>query len=147
MCPTLCDPMDCSPPGSSVLAWRIPWILEWVPVPFSRGSSQSRDRTQVFHIAGGFFTAWTTREAISKREITNPSDISNIISCLYPVFPFSFPFSSTLEGFQEMFTAALQTNSNTCFFSKLHNMSRRLTVWRSNTIHHREICCENKIRN
>ena len=125
LCPTLCDPMDCSPPGSSVHGILQARILEWVAVPFSRGSFQPRNRTQAFCIAGGFFTAWTTREAISKRDITNPSGISNIISCLYPLFPFSFPFSSTLEGFQEMFIAALKTNSNTCFFSKLHSMSRR----------------------
>ena len=37
-------------------------ILEWVAFPFSRGSSQPRDQTQVFHIAGGFFTSWATRE-------------------------------------------------------------------------------------
>ena len=45
-----------------------PWILqarilEWVAIPFSRGSSQPRDRTQVSHSAGGFFTSWATREA------------------------------------------------------------------------------------
>ena len=38
-------------------------ILEWVAFPFSRGSSQPRDRTQVSRIAGGFFTIWATREA------------------------------------------------------------------------------------
>ena len=38
-------------------------ILEWVAIPFSRASSQSRDRTQVSCIAGGFFTSWATREA------------------------------------------------------------------------------------
>ena len=38
-------------------------ILEWVAFPFSRGSSQPRDQTQVFRIAGGFFTSWDTREA------------------------------------------------------------------------------------
>ena len=38
-------------------------ILEWVAFPFSRGSSQPRDWTQVSHIAGGFFTSWATREA------------------------------------------------------------------------------------
>ena len=36
---------------------------EWVAIPFSRGSSQPRNRTQVFHIAGRFFTSWATREA------------------------------------------------------------------------------------
>ena len=40
-------------------------ILEWVAVPFSRASSQPRDRTQVFLlIAGSFFTSWATREAL-----------------------------------------------------------------------------------
>ena len=38
-------------------------ILEWVAVPFSRGSSQPRDWTQVSHIAGRFFTSWATKEA------------------------------------------------------------------------------------
>ena len=38
-------------------------ILEWVAFPFSRGSSQPRDRTLVSHIAGGFFTSWAMREA------------------------------------------------------------------------------------
>ena len=38
-------------------------ILEWVNIPFSRGSSQSRDETQVSHIAGRFFTSWATRKA------------------------------------------------------------------------------------
>ena len=41
-CLTLCDPMDCSPPGSSVLE-ILQTILEWVTIPFSRGSSQPRD--------------------------------------------------------------------------------------------------------
>ena len=38
-------------------------ILEWVAFPFSRGSSQPRDQTQVSHIADEFFTSWATREA------------------------------------------------------------------------------------
>ena len=38
-------------------------VLEWVAGPFSRGSSQPRDQTQVSHIADGFFISWDTREA------------------------------------------------------------------------------------
>ena len=49
-CPALCKPMDYTVHG--ILQAR---ILEWVAVPFSRGSSQLRDRTQVSCIAGGFF--------------------------------------------------------------------------------------------
>ena len=61
-CPTLCDPVDCSPPGSSVhgiLQVRIP---EWVAISFSRGSSRSRDWTQVSFVAGRRFNLWATRE-------------------------------------------------------------------------------------
>ena len=43
LCPTLCDPMNCSPPGSSVRGILQAGILEWVAVFFSRGSSQPRD--------------------------------------------------------------------------------------------------------
>ena len=61
-CPTLCDPMDCSRPGSSVHGIFQARILKWVAIPFSRESSQPRDQTQVSHIAGRFFTSWVTRE-------------------------------------------------------------------------------------
>ena len=62
-CPTLCDPMDCSPPGSSVLGILQARLLKWVAMPFSRESSQPRDQTQVSLIAGRFFTIWASREA------------------------------------------------------------------------------------
>ena len=57
-CPTLCDPMDFTVHGT--LQAR---KLEWVVFPFSRGSFQARDRTQVSCIAGGFFISWATKEA------------------------------------------------------------------------------------
>ena len=62
-CPTLCNPMDCSPPGSSVHEIFQARILEWVAISFSRGSSQPRDRTWVSCTVGRFFTDWVTREA------------------------------------------------------------------------------------
>ena len=52
------DPIDYTVHG--ILQAR---ILEWVAIPFSRGSSQPRDQTQVSHTTGGFFTSWATREA------------------------------------------------------------------------------------
>ena len=55
LCSTLCDPMDYSSPGSSVHGILQARILEWVAMPFSRGSIQPRDGTQVSHIAGRFF--------------------------------------------------------------------------------------------
>ena len=57
-CLTLCDLVDYTVRG--ILQVR---ILEWVTIPFSRGSSQPRNQTQVFHFAGRFFTSWATREA------------------------------------------------------------------------------------
>ena len=58
-CLTLCDPMDCSPSGSSVHGILQARILEWVAISYSRGSSWPRDWTQVSCgscTAGGFFT-------------------------------------------------------------------------------------------
>ena len=56
-CLTLCDPMECSPPGSSVHGILQARTLEWVAMLSSRGPSRPRDRTRVSCIAGGFFTA------------------------------------------------------------------------------------------
>ena len=62
LCPTLCDPIDYTVHG--VLQAR---ILEWVAFPFSRGSSQPRDPTQVSRIAGRFFSSWTTGEVFGTK--------------------------------------------------------------------------------
>ena len=57
LCPTLLDPTDYT--VHEILQAR---ILEWVALPFSRGSSEPRVWTQVSHIAGRFFTSWATRK-------------------------------------------------------------------------------------
>ena len=62
-CPTLCDPLNLdhqAPLSMGILQAR---ILERVVMPSSRGSFQPKDQTQVFHIAGRFFTIWATKEA------------------------------------------------------------------------------------
>ena len=61
-CPILCDPIDCSLPGSSVHGIFQAIVLEWVAISFSRGSSQPRARTRVSHIVDRRFTIWATRE-------------------------------------------------------------------------------------
>ena len=61
-CPTLCDPMDCNLPGSSVHGIFKARVLEWVAISFSREASQPRDETQVSHIVDRPFTVWATRE-------------------------------------------------------------------------------------
>ena len=73
LCLTLCDPMDYI--VHEILQAR---ILEWVAFPFSRESSQSRDRTQVSCIAGRFFTSWAPREAQehwSGQLVPSPADL------------------------------------------------------------------------
>ena len=61
-CPTLCDPIDCSLPGSSVHGIFQTIVLEWIAISFSRGSSQPRARTRVSCIVDRRFTVWATRE-------------------------------------------------------------------------------------
>ena len=68
-CSTLCDSMDCSPPGSSIHGIFQARVLEWAAISFSRGSSQTRDWAQASCTAG--FTVWATREALKS---FNPHD-------------------------------------------------------------------------
>ena len=67
-CLTLCDPMDCSLPGSSVHGIFQARVLRWVAISFSRGSSWSRGWTQVSRSVGSHFIIWATREVLN-----NPS--------------------------------------------------------------------------
>ena len=68
-CPTLCDPTDCSLPGSSVHGIFQARVLEWAAISFSRASSRPRDQTQVSCIAGRCFTLWATRANIKTYNI------------------------------------------------------------------------------
>ena len=71
LCLTLWDPMDCSPPGSSVHGILQTRILKWVALPTSRESSQPRDRRQVSlspALASGFFTTSATWEAPTNKD-------------------------------------------------------------------------------
>ena len=51
LCPTLCNPLDCSPPGYSVHGILQARILEWVAISYSRGSSQPRDQTHISYVS------------------------------------------------------------------------------------------------
>ena len=67
-CLTLCDPMNCSLPGSSLHGISLARILECVVISFSRRSSLPRDQTEVSCIAGRFLTVWAIRECKSKSQ-------------------------------------------------------------------------------
>ena len=72
-CLTLCDPMDCSPPGSSVHGILQARILKWVAISFSRRYFLIRDRIQVSWTAGRFFPIWATRDEMT----------SNYLNCRF----------------------------------------------------------------
>ena len=69
-CLTLCDPMDCNPPGFSVHGILQARILESVAIHLSRGSFWPRGWTRVSCIAGRFFTSWATREALEWQRLS-----------------------------------------------------------------------------
>ena len=62
-CLTLWDPVDCSPPDSSIHGILQGGIPAWVAILFSRLSSQTRDQNWISYIVGQFFTLWATGEA------------------------------------------------------------------------------------
>ena len=68
---TLCNPMDCSPPGFSLHGILQARILEWVAISFSRVSSWPRDQTHVSCIEGEFFTIWASRDSLVAQLVKN----------------------------------------------------------------------------
>jgi len=106
-CLTLCDPMDHSLLGSSVHGILQARILEWVAMPFSRGSSQPKDWTWGSCIAGRFFTVWATQEVSYSRYIKkrNLSILKSIPS-----------FLRFLEAFSSI--SEIVTSSITLWFSE-----------------------------
>ena len=94
-CPTLCDPVDWSPPGSSVHRMLQARTLEWVAMPSSRGSSQPRDRTWVSCVScigRWILYCWTTGK--SEGLYTPVSGKTELVlgssSLFYVLFLFSF---------------------------------------------------------
>ena len=79
-CLTLCDPTDCSRPGSSVHGILQARILQWVAIPFSRGSFQPTNPS--LYIAGRFFTIWATREAVLHGHLAASQKLS--MNALWP---------------------------------------------------------------
>ena len=100
-CPTLCDPMGCSPPGSSVCGISPARILEWVAISFSRGSSWPRDWTQVSCIAGRLFTVWATREENYCQHVRSGMLMAPALS----------PARSSSQDFQKHRTLVLSNNN------------------------------------
>ena len=93
-CLTLCNPMDCSSPGSSVHGILQARILEWFSIPFWRGLSQPRDLTQVPCIPSRFFTVWTKKEV----PIQNKKNFFKVNPQAMHVFAVVTPVPGTLSN-------------------------------------------------
>ena len=78
---TLCHPMDCSLPSSSVRGILQARIVEWLTIPFSRESSWPRDWTWVSLIAGRFFAIWARGEALPDPEQGPAAAAKSLQSC------------------------------------------------------------------
>ena len=92
------DPMDCILQGSSVHQILQVRILEWVAIPFSRGSSQSRDQTWITCTVGGFFTIWAIREAQDLLTTLLMFKVSRIKSFVSLLAIFVFFFFASISG-------------------------------------------------
>ena len=132
MCPTLWDPMDCSPPDSSVPGILQARTLEWVAIPFCRGSSWPRDQTWVSCMAGRFFTIWATWEApnlffaygysIIPASCVEKTIISPL-NCLSPLLKINFRYiCGLISGFFLSFTPENQNRFFALIFSNYKNM-------------------------
>ena len=132
MCPTLCNPMDGSLPGSTVHGIFQASFLEWATISFSRGSSKPRDRTRVSWIADRSFTVWASREvpsyiAQSCLTLCNLVDCSLPGSSVYRIFQ-----ASVLERVTISFSRGSSRPRNRTRVS--HTVGRRFTVWATESV-------------
>ena len=103
--------MDSRPPGSSVHGILQARILEWVAVPFSRGSSHPRDQTQVSCIAGRFFAIWATRkEGTCSCFIYLPELLLRITPCPRLTIPGRILNMKSTESWGRVFSNSLPIN-------------------------------------
>ena len=140
-CPTLCDPKDCSPPGSSIHGILQARILEWVPISFSRGSSRPRDWTRVSHTADRLFTIWATGKPYSlqtgrQRKLPQPHLQWEVEANILPgpVRFLSWPSTSQ---------SSVHLTSSSFFFLKTALVVRGLLCFHTNC----EFFCSSSVKN
>ena len=108
---SLCDPMDCSRPGSSAHGNLQARILEWVAISFSRGSSWPRDRTWVSHFAGRLFTICIL-------------SLISVFSLYYFKNSFSPPVSLSCSSLSHLYKAPIDISQS------IQIMYNKINVWR-----------------
>ena len=124
----LCDPTDCSLPGSSVHGIFLARVLEWVAITFPRGSSRPRDQTRVSRIAGRVFTIWATKQTLpvgKKRSRGKLKYLAQTTAYLYLE-----PWTNIVKV---LFDASLQSR-RTCIWGRMVNQI--ISGWRPTLIEH-----------
>ena len=119
-CLTLWDPMDCTVHG--ILQAR---VLEWVAFPFSRGSSQPRDGTQVSRTTGRFFTNWAIREALHHQRNPQLGVLSTLAQPLLSFWSCFSTLSHYHTGHLLTWWAHLSVSLSFCFFILFMGFSRQ----------------------
>ena len=126
-CPTLCDPMDCSPPGSSIHGIFQARVLEWVAISFSRRSSQPRNWTRVSRIVGRRSTIWATAAAAANL-LQSCLTLCNPIDGSLPVSPVPGILQArTLEWVAISFSRRSSQPRDWTLVSRI--VGRRSTIW------------------
>ena len=136
-CPTLCDPMDCCPPDSSVRGILQARILEWVAISFSRGSSWPRDQTQVSHIVADtlpsepFFTLGGQNIGASASVSVLPMSIQGWfpLGLSGLIFLLSNGLSRIFSSTTIFFSALPSLWSNSHIHTWPHRKTIALTIW------------------
>ena len=133
LCPAFWDPIDCSPPGSSVHGILQARILQWVAIPFSGGSSRLGDLTWVSCTASGFFTIWAMWEGFQKAAKEPGPERS------FPDLPTQCPFYLTVPPLPVGATHVLEQTKHSVLAAKVYKAENSL-LW----IHGSFISYENK---
>ena len=151
LCPTLCDPMDCSLPGSSVHGIFQAWILDWVAIAFSRRSSRPRDRTQVSRTGGRRFNLWTTREAHQSgdTELVYYYKICPMLRTLYShTHPLTIPkswqpllYSNSVIGFHFEDILILKMESSVLWLFEIGIFHSAWCPWDLSKLFHMSVVC------
>ena len=94
VCPTLCDPMDSSLPGSAVHGIFQAKILEWAAISFSRGSSQPRDQTWVSCVGDRRFTVWATNPSTTSHFSFSWCSLKYLLLLISPSYSDPLQFSA-----------------------------------------------------
>ena len=126
-------PMDCSSPGFSVHGISQARILEWVVIPFSRGSSQPRDQAWVSCIAGRFLTIWATTTWMNLKNIMLTEEWINKMRYIYTMEYYSAIKKNEIMSFEASWMdleSVILSKISQMAKEKYHMTSLKCRIWK-----------------